>query len=331
MSTNATAYTVSLSLALLGFLLALLAPIIDNILPRPKSLESAAGAPGSRAVRLSGLPWSGELVTDDSVITWAVSPERDSYIRRRRRGYLAAVGGFLAMFAGAFLIFSFRLAHAGRSTDMSRTVGVAFIALGLGLVCYSTVPYLAAWSAFRQRRQALASARVDKALAKACEGTAPLQLADLFQLNRRQLDEYQLITRKQQRSAFFWAQVASGVAFLVLVAGIIIAMSAHSDIAKYISGGLSGLGSVLSTFLAATFFKSARDANSQMYRYYLEPQRTGRLLAAERVIARVKNTRDANLLSEMVSTVLSWEMPPDHDNESKSDEAKQEQTPGKKP
>jgi hypothetical protein len=180
------------------------------------------------------------------------------------------------------------------------------------------MPYFAARQAYRQWRLALAAARVDDALGKACknvpEGHA-LRLPDLFQLNRRQLDEYQLITRKQQKTAVLWAQVASGVAFAVLVGGILIAISGSSDVEKFVAGGLSGLGSLLSTFVAATFFRSAAQANRQMNRYYLEPQRTGRLLASERLIDADRQRPDGSheLLSSIVTTVMGWEMPPDGD------------------
>ena len=176
------------------------------------------------------------------------------------------------------------------------------------IILYSLVPYAAARSAYRQRRLATASAKVDEAIRDACSGEHPLEIPKLFQLNRRQLDEYQLLTRKQQRSAFVLAQAASVVAFVVLVGGVLLALGQRQPIDKYVTGGLSALGSLLSGFLAATFFASHRDANKQMNLYYLEPQRTGRLLAVERV-AKLDPPMDATIRAELVKAVLAWEMP----------------------
>ena len=273
------------------------------------------------AARVSGLASSQEMGNTGEgipVLTWFVSNQRDSYIRRRFPSYVSAFGALLLAVGGGVDITGFLGSRSTPGVDVARLLG--WIAVGGGVVgaVWSFTPYLSARQAYRQWRLALAAARVDAALAKACEGVPhgkALQLPDLFQLNRRQLDEYQLITRKQQKSAFLWAQVAIGVAFAVLVGGILVAVSGSSNVEKYIAGGLSGLGSLLSTFVATTFFRSASEANRQMNRYYLEPQRTGRLLASERLIDTVQSWPEdrETLLSTIVTTVMGWEMPPDVD------------------
>jgi hypothetical protein len=263
---------------------------------------------------------SGNEFTDDSNLelrTWALSSERISYMGRRARCYVSAIGGVVVVVSGGFLIAAYLHAGGGEDATISRYFGGMEIVVGAVIVVYSFMPYFAARSAYRKRIQATAAAQVNAAITNTCkpgDGRAALQLEDLFQLNRRQLDEYQVITRAQQRSAFRWAQVASVVALTVLVAGIVVALSVHDDVQKYVSGGLSGLGSTLSAFVAKTFFESAQDANKQMKLYYLEPQRTGRLLAAER-IARVQlPVKDKALVQDMVTAVLSWEVPADGDD-----------------
>jgi hypothetical protein len=248
------------------------------------------------------------------VVTWSVSPERDVYISRRPRAYLSAAGGALLVFASALLLAAYADETKSTSTNEWRTLGVAEAVVGVFMCAYAVMPYAAARTAYRTRSAATAAALVNKALDDACASDTPLALPDVFRLNRRQLDEYQLITRKQQRSAFLWAQVASIFAFLVLVAGIAAALSGRSNVDKYVAGGLSGLGALLSGFLANTFFASAKDANAQMNRYYLEPQRTGRLLAIERTIGQISTPAEMALLTEIVTAVLGWGMPDDGAN-----------------
>ena len=260
---------------------------------------------------MSGVPRGNDLRNDPKldVKTWAVSRERDSYLDRRGRTYIYAIGGGVVAL-GSAILFAGQDAPGLSYESLWRTVASAFAFVGLLVVVYSAVPYFSARSAYRQRRLATASAKVDQAITRASEGAdgqKVLQTGQLFELNRRQLDEYQLITRKQQRSAFLLAQGASAVAFAVLVGGIFIALSADEPVDKYLTTGLTALGSLLSGFLAATFFSSAKDANDQMNRYYLEPQRTGRLLAAERILTQIKP--DGASRAEIISAVLSWEMP----------------------
>jgi hypothetical protein len=270
--------------------------------------EPAAGGNGPGTSDVGTMARRAELGRDVKlpILTWALSPERDTYVARRGRSYASLIGAGFFAFGGGYLLAAYASDAPGSATSQARAWGIAAVSLAVIITAYSAMPYIAARSAFRQRRQATASARVDAAIDQASE--ANLERRYLFVLNRRQLDEYQLITRKQQRSAFILAQVATVLAFLVLVAGIVVALAAHGTVNKSIAGGLSGLGATLSTFLANTFFKSHQSANKEMSRYYLEPQRTGRLLAAERIVTEREIT-DETLRGAMVDKVLSWEMP----------------------
>ena len=273
---------------------------------RRDELENQAGHPEARgagtretapspASLLSPVPRANAINGADSesllLQTWAVSRERESYLDRRTRCYISAVGGAIVVLGGV-LVFQSSTSIDVAFEQLLHIVGGATIAAGLAVIIYASVPYMAARAAFRSRRLALASARVDEAITNACKEPRPLQIQQLFQLNRRQLDEYQLITRKQQRSAFLLAQIASVVAFAVLIGGVALAFSQKAPVDKYVTSGLSALGSLLSGFLAATFFQSSRDSNEQMNRYYLEPQRTGRLLAAERIVRNMPNASE---------------------------------------
>lgn len=278
----------------------------DESLARESGRASSAHA----SISVTAVPRSTDLVDDPrlNVSTWAVSKERDAFLDRRRRSYIYAV-------AAAFVAFGSAVLFAGQDAPMLdyvalwRTVAVGAMIVAVLILALAFVPYLSARSAYRQRRLATASAKVDLAISVASNGRdgKVLKLGQLFDLNRRQLDEYQLITRKQQRSAFILAQIATVVAFSVLLGGVFIALSATSTVDKYLTSGMTALGTLLSGFLAATFFSAVKDANAQMNRYYLEPQRTGRLLAAERIVEQMSD--EGTNRTEMVKAVLNWEMP----------------------
>ncbi|HJQ03311.1 MAG TPA: hypothetical protein VJ851_17075 [Jatrophihabitans sp.] len=222
---------------------------------------------------------------------------------RGKRIFLTFAAGILLIVAGAF---GFEAYPSFRRSTGAGTTGVfalLFIAIGVIAILYCTTPYLVARGGYRRRVAATAAARVDEAITKACEpeGThEALELPALFQLNRRQLDEYQLMTRRQQKSAYLLAQGASVVSLAALIAGVIIAIAVPNTLDKSLGTGLSALGSTMSAFLAGTFFKQRKSADEQMELYYLEPQRTGRLLAAERIITTLE---PSDALKEIISAV----------------------------
>lgn len=318
MSGDLIATIVGAAISAGGFVLVLYAPTFYSKTSANDRSMNARGA----------MPTNDDLkgARDLDVETWSESAERATYIKHRGFIYATAWGGGLVAVGGILLATAYRtepyLLGSGAGGHFTHVSGLLLMAFGIMIVAYSGMPYLTSRSAYRHRRSATASALVNRAIKRACSGGASaLELPQLFELNRRQLDEYQQITRKQQGSTFLLAQIASVVAFLVLVAGIVTALAAHDDVEKYLSGGLSALGTALSAFLAKTFFQAHQDANAQMNRYYLEPQRTGRLLAAERAISKIATADAKPLLAEIVQSVLSWEMPVEGEHEPADDEA----------
>lgn len=200
---------------------------------------------------------SGQLAVD----TWSTSHERDTYMQRRLSILLAALGAFLVAAIGWTLV-------RPKSHSVSQWWGFAILALAVVIMLWCLMPYWASRRAYLQRRRATAAARVDQAV-RDIASHPDLPLTKLFELNRRQLDEYQEMTKKQQRSAFLLTQAASVTAFLALVVGIALSFRGGTGTEKYVVSGLSGLGALLSAFLANTFYQSHRDANEQLNRYFL--------------------------------------------------------------
>lgn len=237
------------------------------------------------------------------VDTWSTSNERELYLNRRPFVYGVVALCLLLAVVGWLLL-------RPNNTGWREWIGYAafgFVALG---IIWCLTPYMASRHAFAQRRRATAAARVDLAIRQlGNEGTQELPLTRLFQLNRRQLDEYQEMTKKQQKSAFLLTQMASVVAFLALVVGVVISFQDSPASQRYVAAGLSGLGALLSSFLASTFYKAHADANRQLNLYYLEPQRTGRILAAERLARDLREDPGKEHVASLIEALLRWEMP----------------------
>jgi len=156
---------------------------------------------------------------------------------------------------------------------------------------WSIAPYWAARRAYFERVQAEKSQAVQDALDHLAgqDSRDALPLTALFIFNRRQLDEYQNLTKRHAEVSFRNAQIAAGLGFTVLVVGaaLVIQQKTASTSVQYAIGGLSTLGALLSTYLSRTYFRSHQEAMTQLAIYYEEPFLTSRALSAERIISRI--------------------------------------------
>lgn len=200
-----------------GTLMTSSAPVCPLTDPREGGMAEQAPDHGSQRF---GSPTSAEFRAPDppggmegplQVDTWSTSHERDVYMQRRFFIIGSALGASAVAAVGWALI-----RPEGRGND--EWWGVALLLVSAVLLLWCLMPYWASRRAYVQRKRATAAARVDQAVRDIA--TLPdLPLTKLFELNRRQLDEYQEMTKKQQRSAFLLTQIASIFAFLALAAG----------------------------------------------------------------------------------------------------------------
>jgi hypothetical protein len=304
-----------------------------DAVPEPQTVESEprsksdAGSPDQLKYLLER-----EGLAPNLISTWASSPERTWYMERRRVILLWCAGG-VALILAAIWVATITLKQTELTPE--RIWGVTIAAVGLIMLCWSTVPYWAARRAYGARRRASARYRVDDALTKLREAmesdsaSSKMQLARMFELNRGQLDEYQQLTKRQQRTAFVLTWGASVAALLILVAGSIVAIRV-GDENKYITAGLTALGTLLSAFLGKTFFKGHEKAMDQLNHYYQEPSLTGRLLAAERLLNQLPPEERAKKAAEIMNKLLDWEPPPEKPAPEHPEESA-EATPGEEP
>jgi hypothetical protein len=265
-------------------------------------------------------------LTPDLIDQWASSPERSWYIGRRFFTKTVAgkrLWGIYAWVAVGVGCIAAAVWINASVNPLSPAPALMLLGIvGAVVLGWCTVPYWAARRAFSARRRAAARYSVDEALeelrlAMEAEESSKIQLARMFELNRRQLDEYQEMTKSQQRTAFALTWSAAIAAFLILIGGSIVALWTLRDdqSGQFIAGGLTALGSLLSAFLGAVFFRGHDHAANQLNHYYLEPSLTGRILAVERMLAHLPKDVDRTETAKlMMKWIQSLEFPPRSQN-----------------
>jgi hypothetical protein len=241
---------------------------------------------------------------------WATSPERVCYLEGRHQSRVRIIVGLIIL-----LLAGIVAVYAGRSFEGGGIAALLVLASCIFLI-WGATPYWGARRAFAARKKALDTYRVDIALKRVCgvatddtdssEDLEPLSLGGLYQLNRRQLDEYQDTTRRQEQRAFQLTLMAGVMAFAILVGGVIFALISDPGPTQFVVAGLAGLGTLLSGFLSGTFFQAHRDAMDQMSYYYAEPAMTGKVLSAERISNAIAKRRYAK---DLIACLLSWQPP----------------------
>jgi hypothetical protein len=220
-------------------------------------------------------------------ITWSSSPERQQYVdgQMRKSALRAVISAVLIVAASTGIAL-------GNESAVYAGVGAGLLVVAVGMLIWAIAPYIIARRSYLERHQADKALAVEDALEDlvGTRGDDVLPLTSLYVFNRRQLDEYQTLTKRHAAKAFRNAQIAAFCGFAVLVAGVILVLVAptgtEDDSSRYTIGFLSGLGGVMSTYVSRTFFRSYKEAMHQLEVYYEEPFLTSRALSAERVIAK---------------------------------------------
>lgn len=258
---------------------------------------------------------------------WSYSDEYTQYRESRKTvAKRVLVGASAAVVAGMVLASTNWAKWASLADAIDGGAGwrifwaTLFGIVGSVMLTWATFPYFASRRAFRERKRASAAIGVEVALrGLASSPSGSLPLPELFVLNRRQLDEYQTITKRQQAMAFMLTWAATGLAFVVLVLGIILSYRTEPGTDQYVVAGLTGLGSLITAFLTKTFYDGYDKATKQLSVYYAEPNLTGRALAAERLIDGMEDREARTAAAREVMAVLLMPHKAASDFESRED------------
>lgn len=222
--------------------------------------------------------------TGRPLLLWRESEERKEWrqVKRGRAKVLVYSAAPMIWAAIAMIPLTLQVADGTWPRAILLSIQVAIFFGAIIIFVIGAFSYMAARRAFDDRVRRISAAATEEAVER-LRWSQRIKLADLFVINRRQLDEYQAVSIAEQHSAFRNAQIASGVGFLFLVVGVGLSFGAHKDATTYASAGLAGLGALLSGYISQVFFRSYTATKEQLRLYYTEPFRTGQILTAERI------------------------------------------------
>jgi hypothetical protein len=242
---------------------------------------------------------------------WRGSPER------RRRSVSQGIIAFLAVLSGgagvviwlAILDVVLGYNDQGVATGAEDVTGVAWAAgvvaalasLVLGLTWYARRGI--ARREYADRRDQEERERLRAVFQDASE-EAETELTRLLGANRALLDEYQKPVRAQARTSYAYSQVALLVGLVVLVFGVVIIVFTDQAAARLAVGGLTGVGSLLSGYIARTYLRVYEKAQDQLNFYFREPLVTSYLLTAERLAAKLDVDRRQQAYAQMVGEIV---------------------------
>ena len=130
------------------------------------------------------------------------------------------------------------------------------------------------------------------------------KLQRLIDANRALLDKYQEPVRKQARTSYAYAQGAITVGLLVLLVGAGITVAASDTPTQVGIAALTGVGTVLSGYIARTYLRVYEHAQQQLNFYFREPLVTSYLLTAERLAKELQGEQRDSAYSEMVTQIV---------------------------
>lgn len=226
------------------------------------------------------------------------SPEHEWGVAAGRISTTLAVG---ALGGGvALLVLSSVQAHADPAYGPA---GVGLVAAGVMLSVLASAARPLARGVYMQRLREH-DARVEAE--KASEDVAnAADLVGLIRANSRQMKAYDVLARGQARSSYRMAQIAMTLGMLVLVGGAVATIAVPDMTARITVATLSGLGGAFSTFISRTFLKTYRMALTQLNYYFEQPLVTSYILASERVVENVSETKRDDLFSSIVTQILT--------------------------
>jgi hypothetical protein len=235
--------------------------------------------------------------------------ERFRQSREYRHAFTTLV--VLAIFTGVFLITSLAsfvsvLGKSDSSFDFDRRwwlLPACSAAIGLLLA----VLIFVRWSIANREWEDRLDDEEKENLRRTLEEQLPQtdqKLQRLIDANRALLDKYQEPVRKQARTSYAYAQGAITVGLVVLLVGAAITVAVSDTPTQVGIAALTGVGTVLSGYIARTYLRVYDRAQLQLNFYFREPLVTSYLLTAERLAKELQGEQRDSAYSEMVTQIV---------------------------
>jgi Cyanobacterial TRADD-N associated 2-Transmembrane domain len=245
---------------------------------------------------MSALPSAGASSTDALSERWLASPEA-----LRARQYIALLLPALILGYGGGALVVLGAQPRAESQTAKLALGVALILVGLGLTVFSIARRQEARAKFYERQERAARLGVDEALEEVQDVT---DLPGLLRFNRRQMEAYESLTRRQAASSYRLSHIALAIGFALVVGGGAAAITASGTAAKVSAAGLAAIAAAVSGFLARTYLRIYERTLLQLNFYYEQPLVSSYVLTAERLVDKMGSDRRDDSLSRIIEELL---------------------------
>jgi hypothetical protein len=226
------------------------------------------------------------------------SPEfRRQKVRRSILGILAIGSGVIAALV---ILFAVRKEDETYLIQPWSLLG-SLIPFALGLAWYASLEI-----AKREYEDRVESERAEKLRAARDEALpeSEAELALRLSANRDVLNAYQEPVRARARTSYVFAQIATAVGLIVLLAGAVTMLWVNDSSVQLGVAGLTAIGTALSGYIARTFLRVYERAQEQLNFYFREPLVTSYLLTAERLTEKLEGEKRNQVYAEMVGEIV---------------------------
>lgn len=152
-------------------------------------------------------------------------------------------------------------------------------------------------------RNAASDAR--KNLDQAVENVAdPNDLLKLMEVNRRQMEAYDVQARAQGRSSHRSSLLAMTAGLAIVGAGLWITVNADDSATKYSAAIVAAVGTATGGYIARTFIRVNSSAQQHVRFYFEQPLVQSYLLTAERVAERLPDRKRERQYELIVAAAL---------------------------
>jgi hypothetical protein len=241
---------------------------------------------------LEGKHSGGEETRDVLIEQWVRSPEN---LRTQPIFFLLATGGLMAAYGGIALTFT------SRNSTAATVGGIALAVAGLVAGAIGFLRRSAARADFFERQERAAKVDVDQAIEQLGDET---DLRGLLRLNRSQMAAYEALTRRQAASSYRLSHVALAVGLILIAGGAAAALFADGGATKAATAGLAAIAGTMSGFIARTYLRIYERTLLQLNYYFEQPLVSSYVLTAERLVAKMSETRRDEALDRIVHRLL---------------------------
>lgn len=224
---------------------------------------------------------------------------------------LLAGGSLLGMLGATFILRNDeKISHTYGGTKFPSNVVVltseAYGAIALGCLLAALIGFTAA-GIFHTLRDSFweretAQTNLDRALKELID---PNDLIALMNVNRRQMEAYDIQARTQGKSSH-WSSLAAMAAGLIVVGvGLWIAVNADDSATKYAAAIVAAVGTATGGYIARTFIRVNTDAQQHVRYYFEQPLVQSYILTAERIVRQLPDDRQPDQYEAIINAALN--------------------------